>query len=87
MDGCFGPVGPHQHGTASRCALGSHMINIKVVNGKVVACGLKYGKLRAEATVVERIAPCCYQKKSQPFQEVPFMRLPSFMLNFPNKHQ
>ena len=41
MDSCFGLVRPHQHGTASACARGSHMIDIKVMeNGRIVGLGL-----------------------------------------------
>ena len=46
MDSCFGLVRPHQHGTAGGCALGSHMIDINVMeNGRVKlkpqACALR----------------------------------------------
>ena len=43
MDSCFGLIRPHQHGTASRWALGSHIMNVKVMkNCGVVGCGLKW---------------------------------------------
>ena len=45
MDSCFGLVRPHLHGTASRCALGSNMIDINVIENRRVmlkpqACAL-----------------------------------------------